>query len=220
MRSEGSAGPYQLFMLVLCVMALILLAIDTFVPAGEDTETILSVADTLICVLFLIDFLVSLISAPNRWRYLRTWGWIDLLSSIPAVNLARLGRAARVLRILRVLRGVRATKVLSSFILEKRAESAVLAAAILTLLLLVFSSIAVLGLERGVENANIRTAEDALWWAVATVTTVGYGDRYPITTEGRVIAGILMIAGVGLFGTFSGFVASWFLAPRRGNEAK
>jgi voltage-gated potassium channel len=53
----------------------------------------------------------------------------------------------------------------------------------------------------------------AVWWAVLTLTTVGYGDRYPITGEGRAVATLLMVAGVGLFGTFSGYVASWFLVP-------
>ena len=73
-----------------------------------------------------------------------------------------------------------------------------------------FCSIAVLHFETDPES-NIRTAEDALWWAFATITTVGYGDCYPVTWEGRLIATILMCAGVGLFGTFSAFLAAWFI---------
>ena len=65
------------------------------------------------------------------------------------------------------------------------------------------------------DEGNIKTAEDAFWWSVTTVTTVGYGDRFPMTSEGRAVAVLLMIAGVGMFGTFSGFVAAWFLAPDR-----
>lgn len=57
-------------------------------------------------------------------------------------------------------------------------------------------------------ESNIKTAEDAIWWAFVTITTVGYGDRFPVTTEGRIIAALLMTAGVGLFGTFTGFIAS------------
>jgi len=79
-------------------------------------------------------------------------------------------------------------------------------------MLIVFCSIAMLHFET-VPGSNIKTAEDAIWWAFATVTTVGYGDRYPVTSEGRLVAVLLMIAGVGLFGTFSGFLAAWFLAP-------
>ena len=73
-----------------------------------------------------------------------------------------------------------------------------------------FSSIAILIAEDEPE-ANIKTAEDAIWWSVTTMTTVGYGDKYPVTTEGRIIAAVVMCAGVGLFGTLSGLVASFFL---------
>jgi voltage-gated potassium channel len=76
----------------------------------------------------------------------------------------------------------------------------------------VFASIAMIQFET-TADANIRTADDALWWAVSTMTTVGYGDTYPTTPEGRMVAVFLMAAGVGVFGTFSGLVASWFLSP-------
>jgi voltage-gated potassium channel len=83
---------------------------------------------------------------------------------------------------------------------------------LLALLLNVVGSIAILQFE--VEaGGNIQTAEDAMWWAISTMTTVGYEDRYPITPEGRMIAAFLMAAGVGVFGTISGLVASWFLSP-------
>ncbi len=86
---------------------------------------------------------------------------------------------------------------------------------LVALLLIVFCSIAVLHFETDPES-NIKTAEDALWWAFATITTVGYGDCYPVTWEGRLIATILMCAGVGLFGTFSAFLAAWFIGSEPG----
>lgn len=118
-----------------------------------------------------------------------------------------------------MLRGVRAAKVLTSFILYRRAQSTFLAALLISLLLIVLSASAVLQFETSPE-ANIRTPEDALWWAVVTITTVGYGDRFPLSGEGRLIAAFLMTAGVGLFGTFSGFVATWFLEAPQGQPAE
>jgi voltage-gated potassium channel len=204
-------GPYQLFMLSLCLFALLALAMDTLLPLTPPTRDVLRYADTAVCVLFFGDFVVQLARAPSRWQYFLRWGWIDLLSSIPMVDMLRVGRAARVMRIFRVLRGVRSTKLLAEFVLGRRAQSAFLAATLISILLVVFASIAILQFEQA-PDANITTAQDAIWWAVVTLTTVGYGDRYPVTGEGRVMAGLLMIAGVGLFGTFSGYVASWFLA--------
>jgi voltage-gated potassium channel len=211
--TEAMHGPYQLFMLALCLVALAMLAADTVVPLTPGTRDVLRYADTAVCALFFVDFLVQLVRARRRWEYFVRWGWIDLLSSIPMVDALRLGRAARVMRILRVLRGVRSTKLLAEFVLGRRAEGAFLAATLVSLLLVVCASIAILQFEQ-VPGANITTAQDAVWWAVVTLTTVGYGDRFPVTGEGRVVAGLLMVAGVGLFGTFSGYVASWFLAPR------
>jgi voltage-gated potassium channel len=83
--------------------------------------------------------------------------------------------------------------------------------------LVVFCSIAVLNCETSPE-ANIKTASDALWWSFSTITTVGYGDRYPVTAPGRIIAVVLMTAGVGLFGTFTAYVASFFVQQRRKEE--
>jgi voltage-gated potassium channel len=205
-------SPYQLFMLALCGWALLLLAAATFVRLDDSTRTILNYADYAVCFLFLLDFLNSLWRAEHRWRYMRTWGWIDLLSSIPTVDALRWGRAVRVMRILRVLRLIKSARTIVSFVVGKRAQSAFLAAILLSLLLLVSASIAILQFEVPA-GGNIVSAEDAMWWAVTTMTTVGYGDRYPITSEGRLIAVFLMASGVGLFGTMSGLVASWFLAP-------
>jgi voltage-gated potassium channel len=206
------APAYELFMLGLCLYALLALAADSFLGLDPDSRQILEWADHAVCILFFVDFVASLVRAENRWRYLITWGWIDLLSSLPLVGALRVGRAARVFRILRVLRGVRATRLIASFILNRRAEGAFLAATLLSILLVVASSVAIVQLETG-PGVNIRGPADALWWSFVTVTTVGYGDRYPITPEGRFVGALLMLAGVGLFATLSGFVASWFLTP-------
>jgi voltage-gated potassium channel len=140
-----------------------------------------------------------------------------LVSSIPGIAALRLGRAGRIVRILRVLRGLRSTRQLITSLLHLRAASTFFAVGLVALVVLVFSSAAVLQFETG-PTANIRGPEDAIWWAFSTITTVGYGDRYPVTTEGRLIGMLLMTVGVGLFATFSGFIASWFLAPQEAEE--
>jgi voltage-gated potassium channel len=69
--------------------------------------------------------------------------------------------------------------------------------------------------EKDVKDSNIKTTSDALWWGIATMTTAGYGDKYPVTYEGRIVASILMISGVGLFGTFTGLVSAFLVSPQR-----
>ncbi len=215
---KARSGGYQLFMLALCLFALVALAVDRFVRLSPDTQRLIQYADFAVCLVFLVDFAFSLATAKRRMRYFLTWGWIDLLSSVPAVDVLRIGRAARIMRIFRVLRGAKATRILSSAVLERRAQNTFMAAALVTLLLLVLASAAIMSFE-DVPQANIKGAEDAVWWAFVTMTTVGYGDKFPVTSEGRLVAVLLMTAGVGLFGTFAGFVASWFMTPQ-GRESR
>jgi voltage-gated potassium channel len=210
--------PYLLFILILSVLSLAALAVETTVPLDRESRDILDYADFVVCALFFLDFLVCLYKAESKARYLLTWGWLDLLSSVPAVAPLRWGRAARLVRILRILRVVRSARVLSTLILEKRSQSAVLAATLFTIVLVVSASVAALHVEGGAPGANIQSAEDAAWWALCTITTIGYGDRYPVTSEGRLIGVVLMVAGVGIFGAFAGFIASWFLKPAERKE--
>ncbi len=208
-------------MLGLSASSLLALGAEAVLGLSEGTRVILGYADVLVCAFFLLDFLYQLWRAPNRARYFASWGWLDLASSIPFVDALRLGRVGRMARIVRVLRGAQSTRRLASYFLARRAQSAVFAAALVSIILIVFASAAVLQFESGI--GNIKTPEDAVWWALSTITTVGFGDLFPVTTEGRVVAVLLMTAGIGLFATFSGFLVSWFLAPQeaeRENEIR
>lgn len=209
--------PYQLFILTLCLLALAIVTAQVMGGLTGESERLLRYADNVICAIFFADFLHSLATAPDRWRYFRTWGWIDLLSSIPVIDHLRWGRAARVFRVFQIIRGIRATKLIAECFVARRRESAAWTVALVTLVTVVGGATAVLEFERGAE-ANIRTAEDALWWAMTTITTVGYGDTYPVTAGGRLVASLLMVTGIGLVGALSGLAASWFLAEERARE--
>lgn len=211
------AGPFQIVILVLSVYVLAALFIEAVVDLPADVRTLLHRIDDGICVLFLADFVIRLVRSRDRLRFLR-WGWIDALSSIPALDVLRWGRLVRVIRILRILRAFRSTRLLVHYFFRNRAQGTFATVALISITLTIFSSIAVLQFEN-VPEANIKTAVDALWWSFVTITTVGYGDRYPVTPEGRIIAAILMTAGVGLFGTFTGLVASFFIEPEQKAEA-
>src|SRR6185369_11389208 len=108
--AQEKKDPYLLFMLLLSILSLVGLAISTSGRLDQDQVAILEMADTLVCALFFVDFLVSLYRAPSRWGYFFRWGWLDLLSSVPMFDALRVTRFARIIRILRLIRGVKATK--------------------------------------------------------------------------------------------------------------
>lgn len=221
-ETERTAKPpvtiWQIVMLFLCVYVLGALFVDTVFRLPVEVSVLLNTIDNLVCVLFIGDFVYNIVTAKSKLGYLK-WGWIDLVSSIPNIQILRWGRFARIIRVLRILRGIRSTKLILKFLLANRAKGTFASVALISFVLVVFSSIAILNCERSPES-NIQTASDALWWSFVTITTVGYGDFYPTTLLGRIIAAVLMTAGVGLFGTFTAYVASFFLQQEEEAEQK
>jgi voltage-gated potassium channel len=217
-KKEEKLGFLSLFVLVLTIYVLGAILIDTIFKLPPETSRVLSIVDDIICVFFLLEFSIRFYQADNKKKFMR-WGWIDLIASIPALTYFRAGRAFRLIRLLRIVRAFRTTHNFAHHIFRNRAQGTFTTVAILAFLLIIFCSIGILQVEVD-PNSNIKTAEDALWWSYVTITTVGYGDKFPVTTEGRLIGVILMTAGVGLFGTFSGFVASWFVAGHKKEDEK
>ena len=123
-HTNMSAG-YHLVMLVLSLYAIAALAAEAAMRLDPQIRVVLSYADYSVCALFAADFCISLWRAPHRLRYLSTWGWLDLLSSVPVLSVARWGRVARVARVFRVLRGIKATKEISAVLLQQRARNTV-----------------------------------------------------------------------------------------------
>ncbi len=201
----------QILMLLLSIYALGAVFVQSAFPLPEKVDSLLDEIDFFVCGVFFTDFCIRLYEAPSKRSFLK-WGWLDLISSVPKFQIFRAGRLLRVIRILRMLRAIRSTKILIQTLYANRAKSTLVSVASISLVLAIFASIAILNLETA-PDSNIKTASDALWWAATTITTVGYGDKFPVTAEGRVIAVFLMITGVGLFGTFTGFIASLFVTP-------
>jgi len=150
-------------------------------------------------VLFAVDLLVRLRLAERRWVFMRR-NWLDVATL--AVPMLRPLRALRVVVALNVL-GRRGR----GFVRGKVVAYVAAAVAVVGFV----AALAVLDAERSSPEANIATYGGALWWAVTTVTTVGYGDQYPTTPEGRLVAVGLMLAGIALVGVVTAALASWFV---------
>jgi voltage-gated potassium channel len=206
-RQAGRVVYLELLVLVLSLYSLGALTAELLLPLAPDTIQLLDRVDDVVCGVFLMDFAVHFWLAPSRKNFLR-WGWVDLLSSIPTLGWLRWGRVFRVLRILRALRSFQAV---GEHLRTDRARGTFVTVGLLSLIAVLFATIAVFNVERHVPGANIHNGGDALWWAFATITTIGYGDYFPVTFTGRIVAVVLVIFGLSFFGTFTAYVASFFL---------
>lgn len=202
-------GPFQFAVFVLSVFIVVALFLDWFVEVPPQVALLLRWIDNVVCALFFADFVVRFRAAESKWRFMR-WGWIDLLASVPEIQALRLGRLFRIVRIVRVIRALRSLRMLFTILYRSRVRGGATSVGIIAFLVVSTSSIGVLLVETD-PASNIKTAGDALWWSITTITTVGYGDRFPVTPGGRLIAAALMVTGVGLFGTLSGIVATFLL---------
>lgn len=210
-----SLGIFQLGILVLSIIGLAGLVIDALFALHPEASKLIQRFDLLICALFFWDFLRQFHRAQSKLAYMK-FGWIDLLASIPAIDVLRWGRLARVFQILRVIRAVRGTQKIFGMWRKRGNVSGALGLAVMLTVML--GSLLVLSLETS-PDSNIKTAGDALWWALTTITTVGYGDLYPVTAGGRAVAAAVMLAGVGMFGSLTALIASLFVAPPPRNDA-
>jgi voltage-gated potassium channel len=211
-RGELGNTGYEIFIGALSVLSLVNLVLLTTLDQSAALGVV-RFMDVPISIIFLADFAVRLHRAEDRSAYFfRSYGWADLLASLPFPQV-KVMRVFRLVRVIRVMRRVGVGGIVRSLIRD-RAGSAFLSVVFVAMLVLEFGSIGMLRLERGSVDANITTTSDAIWYVIATISTVGYGDVYPTTTSGRELGVFIIIIGVALFGTLTGFLANLFLAPR------
>ncbi len=205
-------GIYALGIALLAVISFVNFFLLTFVPLPPSIKQILTVFDYGVALIFLADFVVRFLRAPKKWAYMRTWGWLDLLSGVPIpfFSIARIVRVARVAVVVRRMR----YKDVEHSITKHPARSTLIATGFLTLLVVVAGSALELQFEANAPHANIHSGGDALWWAMVSIATVGYGDKYPVTPAGRITAVFVIAVGVVLFGVISSYLASTFIASR------
>jgi voltage-gated potassium channel len=215
LRTHGNS--YNIFILVLTIFSLAIMVL-LLLPLSPSERDLLTLYDNVVCIVFLIDFAFNLTGArPRRAYFIGQRGWLDLLGSIPSFGflqitaILRLARLSRLTRITRLLRG-QAGKDLVLDVLHNRSQYATFITILLAGIVLSVSSILVLEFEsRG--GGNIKTGGDAIWWGLVTITTVGYGDFYPVTFMGRVTGVFVMFAGIGIIGALASILASMLVAP-------
>ena len=208
---------YEIFIGLLSILSIFNLVLLVIVK-DTDLQYVLAIMNIPITIIFMIDFLFRLKTAPSKSDYFwRNWGWADLLASLPFQQ-TKILRLFRLIKVYRLLKDYGTKNIIRSLVKDK-AGSALLMLLFIAILVLEFGSLLMLRLEANVEGANIDTASDALWYIIVTMSTVGYGDQYPITNPGRVLGTVIIVVGVGIFGTLTGYLANLFLSPAAKKEA-
>lgn len=207
---------YEFFILAITILAIVNIFIIWFTPS-QAMDQVLIIINFSLSILLTGDFLYRLFTSPSKLGYFfKGFGWLDLLGSLPFTG-PQLFRLFRAIRIIRLLADYGASSI-GKDIRRDRAASSLAMVSFLVILVLQFGSYLIIGVESPSSLANITTPLDAIWWVFVTVTTVGYGDRFPVTNGGRIIGTLVIITGVVLFSVLTGFIAINFFSPKEEAE--
>jgi len=204
---------YEIFVIFLTILQ-VMNSFLFFLLHKPETSDIPRLIAGGVSLFLMSDAAHRLWKASDRRRFLFHFrGYLILLGSLPIPFAALLRLAWYGLLSAHLRRSDYAN--MENVVIRKRAQSAMLGVLLATVLMLEISSILIVYTEASAAGSNIKTAGDALWWSLVTMATVGYGDKFPVTTPGRVIAIFVMIVGVGIFTVLTSFLTQSFTRPRR-----
>ena len=200
---------YEIAMALMAIVVVAILVIEVSYNLPQKITTTLSIADNTILGIFAIDYFTRLFLADDKWKFVKG-NIIDLISIIPfnsAFQSIRILRVSKLLRFTRIFRSgaliLKSRKYMDKFLKTNNFNYIIR----ITLVTLFIGAIGIHFVE-GISLGN------ALWWSFVTISTVGYGDISPQTPIGRIIAGIIMLVGIGFLGMLTGTIATFFLSKK------
>ena len=212
LSNELKNTSYELFIGALSILSVFNIFFALIVK-DPDVFMVLSIMNAILTSIFIVDFLYRLLTTNSKKHYMiHEFGWADLLASMPFPQ-AKIFRLFRIFRVYRLMKKFGMHGILRE-LMSNRGSGALLTIFFLTICVLEFGSMAILAVEASSPDAKIITASDAIWWIMTTITTVGYGDMYPVTSAGRMVGVLVMVIGIGLFSTIAGFLANAFVSTK------
>lgn len=204
---------WHVLMLTLTVLTIVnsALLFLNLMPAQLEVIRFFQVA---LSIVLLLDFIFRVVRAPDRRRYLIMYrGWLTFLGSLPLPFFG----VFRVLQLWFMTRRMQRGdyQEISAEIARRRGRTAIVGVTATAIIVFELGALIMLGVESHAEAPLIVTSSDALWWALVTMATVGYGDEVPVTTAGRFVGAVVIVMGVLVFTTLTSFLAQWFLAKRQ-----
>ena len=213
---------WQVIIFVLSAMVIVQFLYELIIPFSEYEHFISERFDTIVCCFFIADFGWFFAKSGDKKQYFKS-NWIDLISSFPFFELFRVLRVVRVVRIFRLLKLIRIFRAMRgmfpfiSWFTRNKLREVLFLYILLMIFVLFYCAAGFYVSEKGI-NEMVTSYFDAVWWAFITVTSVGYGDIYPKTTEGRLIAMFLSLMGIGLFSLITAEISAKFVQYLRTQE--
>ena len=203
----------------LIVVSALVITLESMPGAMRRYGTALEVAEFAILALFLAEFVLRLACAPKPLRYLFSfWGMVDFLACVPALlflwpdlQTLRIMRLLRLMRLGKLLRIGHAFDRLAQALTTVRNE--IFAVVMVSVLVLYLAAVGIYHFEHAAQPERFSSIPESLWWALATLTTVGYGDVYPVTVGGRIFTGLVLLVGLGIVALPTGLLTSALLSP-------
>lgn len=208
LKSISLLWGWDIFLMILGFLYLAAFSVEVIFELSPTTLKVLEAISLFIFLIFAADLVLRVVISWSDFKSLNGFinflkhNWLGILALM-----APMLRSLAVLRVLVVLRGI------APFMQSRVSKLSFYVGTALPLIIFT-ASVSVLEAEGANPDANIRSLSDAIWWSLVTVTTVGFGDRYPVTTEGRAVASLLIFVGIALFSTLTAVIASWVLAEK------
>ncbi len=205
---------FALFIQSLIILSLVTFSIETLPDISKGTRDFLAVTEIIIVLIFTIEYILRIVAAEKKFSFIFSfYGLIDLAAIAPfyfatgldlrSVRVFRLIRLVRILKLFRYSAAIRRFRVALAI-----AKEELILFSVVTLMLLFLSAVGIYYCENEAQPEVFRSIFDALWWSVATLTTVGYGDIYPVTVAGKLFSFFVLMIGLGIIAVPTGLVAS------------
>lgn len=193
---------FEIVVLSLTLFVLFSIGLQYFITINSELSKLLNIFEVVCCIVFIIEWLVRFVKAENKKRS-TLFNVIDLIASIPIYYVPGL-KAMRLIRIMKVIKVIGGLSRLNYYYSRNRRVIYKLIFFIIFIFLMFISPVLILYFEHSA--GGIKTAGDALWWTFVTVTTIGYGDLYPVTTAGRVLTVCISMGGIALFNLLTALI--------------
>jgi voltage-gated potassium channel len=205
---------FAFFIQALILVSLVTFSVETLPNLKPETRYLLRIIEIFCVVIFTVEYILRIYVADSKPRFIFSFfGLIDLLAILPfylsfGVDLRSL-RALRFLRLFRVLKLVRYNKAMNHFVRAmSSAKEQIFLFIFITMILIYFAAVGIYYFENEAQPEHFSSIFDSLWWAIITLTTVGYGDVYPITVGGKVFTFIILMIGLGIVAVPTGIISS------------